>query len=153
MLTSMPSTHSWPFHRDTDWPRTVQQVALARRRLLEHDGRAPFRLAGQLAGGRLVLFDPTREWDGSTSRADSRDYFDNDNMPAWDTWVMQVPEPSPLYVGDPAHGHYLLAWVPPLLVTWANFGILANGQQCLAWAHEVTTPFLRRLRQSGLAGC
>jgi uncharacterized protein (TIGR02996 family) len=141
------------YNEDFDWPQTVQQVALTRRRFLERGGRAPSRLAAHLGGGALVLFDPAVEPLVELFSAGSQDYFDDYNLPAWDTWVMQVPEPSPLAAQPTAGASYLLAWVPQTLKGLPRVTIPVNRRECLAWSREVTSPFLRRLRQAGLQGC
>jgi uncharacterized protein (TIGR02996 family) len=141
----------WPDAVSEDWPSLAHELAVARRRSLARTGRAPARLMSHLAGGRLVLFDPlTTPSDGRTHR-DSKGFFDAQGAPAWDTWVTFVPEPPP---GCPGQGGYLLAWVPPAWLHWASEGIRANpDDRCIVWAHETSTPFLRRLRQVGLTGC
>jgi len=140
----------WPGADSQAWPDLDRELAVARRRLLARAGRAPTRLMTHLGGGRLVLFDPfTTPADGRTHR-ESKGFFDAEGAPAWDTWVLFVPEPPP----GADRGGYLLAWVPPPWLHWAGIGIGANPDvNCLAWAHECSTPFLRRLRQAGLAGC
>jgi uncharacterized protein (TIGR02996 family) len=139
----------WPDPVSDAWPALAHELAVARRRLLYRTGRASMRLMTHLAGGRLVLFNPfTTPSDGRTQR-ESKEFFDAEGAPPWDTWVTFVPEPPPGAV----RGGYLLAWVPPPWLYWAGEGIRANpDDHCLTWAHEAHTPFLRRLRQMGLAG-
>jgi uncharacterized protein (TIGR02996 family) len=141
------TAEGWPRSRDIDWSAMALQLALARRRLLERAGRAPSRLAGSLLGGRLVLYDPRETLSAGLSHRFSDDYFDADDMPPWDTWVMHVPETSPLF-----NDSYLLAWVPREHLERARAGIEVNEEGCLMWGDQAGTPFVRRLRAAGLFG-
>jgi uncharacterized protein (TIGR02996 family) len=139
----------WPDPASPDWPALALELALARRRLLARGGRAPTRLLPHLAGGRLVLFDPLTEPSDRRTHHESKGFFDAHGAPPWDVWVLFVGEPAP----GAGAGGYLLAWVPPAWLHWAAEGMRANPEdRCLVWAQQTSTPFLRRLRQAGVAG-
>lgn len=150
LVGQTPWSGGWPGGDSRAWPDLDRELAIARRRHLDRAGRAPVRLMPHLAGGRLVLFDPfTTPCDGRTHR-ESKGYFDAEGAPPWDAWVLFVPEPPP----GADQGGYLLSWTSPAWLHWAGVGIGANPDvNCLAWAHQCSTPFLRRLRQAGVAGC
>jgi hypothetical protein len=82
-------------------------------------------------------------------------YFDADTLPPWDTWIVQVPEPSPVPPwGDPKRitPHYLIAWVPPAYIQRVNAGIDTNEEHSIAWLHQTDMSFVRRLRTAGVLG-
>jgi uncharacterized protein (TIGR02996 family) len=144
---SDPGWQPWR-HRD-EWLQMLLELSVVRRQQLERLGRAPTRLATHLGGGRLILSVP--QWslpDQAVSR-NSNGFFDQNNLPPWDTWVARIDESI---TASPEEG-YLLSWVPPGWLYWASLGVAANIEGGPVWAHETTTPFLRRLRQAGIAGC
>ncbi|MBZ9750329.1 hypothetical protein K7W42_05560 [Deinococcus sp. HMF7604] len=57
-------------------------------------------------------------------------YFDQNNMPPWDTWIAPVPPPSG---SDVSWGPALLCWVPPWAREGAERAIDVNPEQCLQW--------------------
>lgn len=136
----------WPASGSIDWPAMVLQLAIARRRLLDWKGRLPGGPASGLSGGRLLFFDVrASRYDGAARRS-SNGYFDAENLPPWDTWVVQVSEPSPIsHASD-----YLVAWVPPSCIPRVSGAIEVNEEGCIAWLGSIRTPFVRRLRQAGL---
>jgi len=146
------SNQEWPYSRDIDWPGMVMQLAITRRRLLERSGKAPSRPASSVAGGRLLVLDPRVTFSIGQARTYSNGYFDTEDLPPWDTWVMQVPEPSPAPRTDPRRmtPHYLVAWVPPAYVAWAGVAVETNEEGSLQWLHQAGTPFARQLREAGL---
>jgi uncharacterized protein (TIGR02996 family) len=154
MLTGwLAGRGGWPYSDEIDWPAMVLQVAIARRRILEREGRARSHLAAGVAGGRLLLFDPWVAIGTGEARTYSAGYFDADNLPPWDTWVFQVPEPSPVVRHHPparVTPHYLVAWVPPAFVQRAGLGVQTNEEGSLQWLSQVSTPFVEALRAAGV---
>ncbi len=78
----------------------------------------------------FILFEPGASLSDGAAHVASAGYFDDDNMPPWDTWVMPVPAPpGSLNSREPA----LLCWVP----TWArehvDAGVSINPEECLHW--------------------
>jgi hypothetical protein len=71
----------------------VTAVIDARSRLLRAAGRSPAPLAADLAGGRLVLFDLDGTLSDGAAAVDSQRFFDDDNVPPWDCWVLYVADP------------------------------------------------------------
>ena len=105
---------------------------------------------GDLAGGRLLLFDPDGTLSDEAATPESEGFFDADNVPAWDTWVWYAEEPTSRQGGWAMWSSYLVAWVPPHVVELANRGILVNPEMCIQWASEVDTALTRRLRAAML---
>ncbi|MFO0842024.1 MAG: TIGR02996 domain-containing protein [Gemmataceae bacterium] len=152
MLTGRLNNVGWPYSDEIDWAAMVLQVAIARRRALEMAGAAPSRPAASVAGGRLLLFDPWVTISVGEAKTYSSGYFDAENLPPWDTWVVQVPEPSPVERQVPGQvtPHYLVAWVPQPYVQRAGLGVQTNHEAGLRWLGEVNTPFAEALRLAGI---
>jgi hypothetical protein len=70
--------------------------------------------------GKLLLYVPVENLADGAARYASKGFFDDDNVPPWDTWA------------DFSEGT-LLSWVPPQLVVLAQNGIDANPECCIRW--------------------
>lgn len=151
-LTGYLGARSWPRSREIDWPSMVWQVGIARRRLLDRAGNAPMRPAASCAVGRLLAFDPWLSLGTAEAWTASAGYFDADNLPPWDTWVMQIPEPSPCLRPDSRRPtpNYLVSWVPPSSIQRAAWAIETTTDRSLLWLSEVDSPFTRSLREIGI---
>jgi hypothetical protein len=71
----------------------VATVIEARSRLLRAAGRYRSKPATDLAGGRLLLFDPDGTLSDGAAVVGSKRFFDDDNVPPWDCWVLSVADP------------------------------------------------------------
>ena len=122
----------------------VDALAEKRRTLLKAPRLEPSQITEVLGRGRLLIYNPDENLtDGAAPLASAR-FFDDDNVPPWDTWLV--------YVIDDAlkHKAYLIAWVPPECLEVAADGIDVNPEQCIRWAEDVDTKFARQLRSAGL---
>jgi DNA-binding transcriptional LysR family regulator len=129
----------------------VDAVVEKRAKLLRVENRYPDASADALAGGRLLICAPDESvWD-AVSESESDGFFDEVDIPAWDTWLCYCREPHSPAAIDPFYD-YLVNWVPPQFVDRVEAGILVNPVQCILWATELDTGFARRLRASGLLG-
>jgi hypothetical protein len=72
--------------------------------------------------GKLLLYTPDDNLADGAARYASQGFFDDDNVPPWDTWVAF------------SQGA-LLTWVPPQLLQLAQSGIDANPECCIRWAN------------------
>jgi hypothetical protein len=70
----------------------VTTVIRERSRLLRAAGRSPAAPAADLAGGRLLLFDPDETLSDGAAAVASQRFFDDDNVPPWDSWVLYVAD-------------------------------------------------------------
>lgn len=71
----------------------VAHLVQTRSRLLHDAGLSALTPATDLAGGRLLLFDPDGTlWDGAAP-ASSQGFYGDDNVPPWDCWVLYVADP------------------------------------------------------------
>ncbi|MBS1994121.1 MAG: hypothetical protein JSS83_26605 [Cyanobacteria bacterium SZAS LIN-3] len=73
----------------------------------------------------LVYLPGTNLADGAAATV-SRGYFDDDNIPPWDTWLMYCPA----YSGEAK----LISWVPPELMDLIDSAMRCNAEECLYWA-------------------
>jgi hypothetical protein len=74
-----------------------------------------------LNAGKLLLYSPDENLADGAARYASRGFFDDDNVPPWDTWVAFSDDT-------------LLTWVPPQLLELAQRGIDVNPECCIRWA-------------------
>ena len=86
-------------------------------------------------GGRLLAYFPDADLACGTAEAASEGYFDVNNVPPWDTWVL-LTEPSDRVV-DASYSTCLIAWVPPTHVLRAQRGIEVNPEECICWLDDV----------------
>jgi hypothetical protein len=132
----------------------VHAVVAARARMLGTMTQAPASTPDHLAGGRLLLYNPDLSLSDGGAEAYSDGFFDAEDTPPWDCWAWMASEEVCGHTIDlPDRNEwccYLLAWIPPQLVTLAERGIEASIGGSLAWAADVEAPFLRRLRTQGL---
>jgi hypothetical protein len=73
--------------------------------------------------GRLLLFWPHETLTDGAAAVTSRGYFDDWNMPPWDTWFWYgnlVDEPAAL-----------VSWVPEEFVNLVEEGVSVNPEECL----------------------
>jgi hypothetical protein len=47
---------------------------------------------------------------------------------------------------------YLVAWIPPVFVELADYGVAINPEECIMWLDEMDTPFAQALRERGIFG-
>ena len=127
---------------------TIQAVVEKRRSLIH--GRGLLR-AYDLAGGRILLYEPENNLFDGAAMVASRDFFDVDNVPPWDTWLGYIHGTWEHTTTHAKFTHlYLLSWVPPAFLALAGDGVWANPEQCIRWAVDVEHDFLRQLQSVGL---
>jgi uncharacterized protein (TIGR02996 family) len=125
----------------------VNRLANRRAALLADRGVEP-GVGDRRAGGRLLVFYPDSTLSDDAARQVSVGFFDEDNVPAWNTWVWLSDDSD----ADEALSYrsYLVCWVPPRWVDRADAGIQVNPEQCLRWAADVDIELTRQLRAAGL---
>ncbi len=74
--------------------------------------------------GRLLLYYPHETLSDGAAWQITSGYFDEWNMPPWDTWI---------WYGQMTGGDYLLSWVPEPFVELVSAGIWANPEECIRW--------------------
>jgi hypothetical protein len=128
------------------WQENVKQLATKRASFLQVRAFAFSQPVQFQLGGRLLAFDPQNSLDDGLAGEVTQGFFDDCNIPAWDTWISYVIEdeaPCPFNA-------YLLSWVPEALVESVEAGIHVNMEECICWASDLETVFVRQIRQAGL---
>lgn len=82
--------------------------------------------------GRLVCCHVAASEASEASCGESEGYFDEFDVPPWDSWVAWFPHGN----SDQSNDGYLIAWVPPALVDLAQRGIDVNPVECIFWADD-----------------
>lgn len=133
----------------------VDALSDERARLLEiantyPDPRETDLLASSLAGGRLLICAGLDESviDGA-AEAESRGFFDVNDLAPWDTWICYVPQQ---HGADGAidQASFVMSWVPSVFLDLVEAGIRVNPVGCILWAEEDDSPYTRYLRMEGV---
>ena len=106
----------------------------------------PVTTAGDLRGGRLLVYFPDAELADGAAEAESQGFFDAFNTPPWDTWVTLERDDEQ----DSSYSVYLVSWVPPVFVDLASAGIGVNPEACILWLNDADVPLRADLRQRNL---
>jgi hypothetical protein len=117
----------------------VESVVRARYIALHHPQK---RLATDLAGGRLLIYEPDMNLAHGLEESETRGFVDIDNIPPWDTWIDYVIE---------AKANYLLSWVPGPLVTLVTDGIAVSPEMCFRFLDDTDFELRDRLKSCGVA--
>lgn len=105
-------------------------------------------LPDALGGGRLLIYFPNNDLACGAAEQETAGFFDINNVPPWDTWVDFFQDETPNI--DSFDTEYLIAWVPPELVSLANEGINVNPEQCIMWLADTSVEVARALRAENL---
>lgn len=151
--TSLSTTITWCLSRiDAGAPATCLRSSGSRPRLfttghldtvreaLQHRYPAPQRLipAGDLRGGRLLVYFPDQELADGAAEVESRGFLDVNNAPPWDTWVAFIQ-----HVGS-GQSH-LISWVPREFLALADAGIRVNPEECILWLDDADVDLKKQL--------
>jgi hypothetical protein len=126
---------------------SVESVARLRAEALRSEAITPEETTPD---GRMLAFDPSQSLSDGAAAAESAGFFDDDNAPPWDCWLVFVEEAPRSLDRWSAFDSYLLCWIPGLLVEVVRRAVEANPEECLRWADQLRTPFLDQLRRSGM---
>lgn len=123
----------------------VDEVARKRRAALRDVPPVDFTQIDALVDdGRLLIYFPDENLCDGAAPAASDGFFDENNIPPWDTWLMYVIEKGRW------GKNYLIAWVPPELLELATAGVDVNPEECILWAEAMPETFVLYLQSSGL---
>ena len=112
----------------------VESVDRARYIALRHPAKCR---AADLAGGRLLVYEPDINLAHGLEESETRGYVDVDNTPPWDTWIDYVHE---------ANANYLRSWVPGPFLELVSGGIAVNPEECIRWLDDTNFELRDRLR-------
>jgi hypothetical protein len=156
--TSLSTTITWCLPRiDADLPATCLRSSGSRPRLfttshldavreaLQHryPSPTPTFAAGDLRGGRLLIYFPDQELADGAAEVESRGFFDVNNAPPWDTWVAFIHH-------DKSGLSHLVSWVPPEFLSLADAGIEVNPEECILWLDDADVELKKRLAAASL---
>jgi len=111
------------FDPQTDRSEVVEELLEKRAALLRKQNAYPKSLSSNLAGGKLLAYEPDDNVADGASQYQSKGYFDEDDAPPWDTWVCYFDR-------------HLVSWVPPQLLDLVSKGIAVNVVDCVRWIDE-----------------
>ena len=100
-----------------------------------------------LGAGRLLIYFLNTDLACGAAEYETAGFFDVNNVPPWDTWVAYFHDE---YNADFFDTEYLIAWVPPELVSLANHGIYVNPEQCIMWLSDTSVELAKVLRAENL---
>jgi hypothetical protein len=127
------------------WREAVKSVCDRRARFVcDH-----LTYAEAIPAGRLLIFDPGQSLSDGAAMAESAGFFDADNTPPWDTWLIYVIEAAQRSDSWTILDSYLVCWIPNAFEGLVERAIAVNPEKCLLWVDEVDTPFFRHLRRAG----
>ncbi|HEV7556272.1 MAG TPA: hypothetical protein VGO00_12480 [Kofleriaceae bacterium] len=79
--------------------------------------------------GRLLGYFPDDNLCDGAAAVASESFFDDDNIPPWETWVTLVHvREAPI-----SFRRCLIAWIPRMFVPRANAGVQVNPEECIRW--------------------
>jgi hypothetical protein len=118
---------------------TVDDVRMTRERWIGYK-RLPRELPPEATvGGRLIAYSPDFNLACGMSEAETRGYFDVNNIPPWDTWVALLDVPNAKFFENS-----LIAWVPPAFVPLAQAGINVIPEICVMWLEDCPAALRRQ---------
>jgi len=101
-----------------------------------------------LGDGRLLVYFPNDDLVCGAAEQETAGFFDVNNIPPWDTLVDYLQDDQPNV--DSFDTEYLVAWVPPALVSLADAGINVNPEQCIMWLADTSVELANALRAENL---
>jgi len=128
-LKSLRTPQIRPRVLEASYRGAVRSVVSSRRLQL---GRTP-QVASVPRGGRLLAYFPDAELACGTSESSSEGFFDVNNAPPWDTWLLFAEQPGQ---SSKAYETCLVSWVPPTFVDRAQRGIEVNPEECICWLED-----------------
>ncbi len=107
---------------------------------------------GRAVEGRLLVCEINMSLGRGEAEVHSGGYFDVDDRPPWDHWLVCFGRTRPSQPDEPVE--CLLVWVPHELEPLARAGVEANAGQCLYWVGERDEGLARQLAEemSGRSG-
>src|SRR5580700_1513127 len=102
-------------HSGADHTAIVEQVAEARSQILRDSGKYSEPQSTDLHRGRLLLYAPQDNLACGAAEYSSKGFFDVNNVPPWDTWMLML-------------GKYLISWVPLQLFRLVQEGLDVNPE-------------------------
>jgi hypothetical protein len=90
---------------------------------------------GEIEGGRLLVCELDMSLGSGEAEAASEGFFDVDDRPPWDLWLVCFGKTRPAQPEEPIA--CLIAWVPDSLCARAEAGVRSSSSRCLHWVDEI----------------
>ena len=120
----------------------VAGLSVARRRALKSLGAYKTSIESRVVSpGRLLAYFPEDELFDGCAEHYSEGFYDVNNAPPCDTWVVIAETPPPKSEG------FLISWVPDLFLDLAQTGIDVNPEECICWLDDYEHPIVDALRK------
>lgn len=130
----------------------VKQVDASRRDALASVDLGPPSSADEVREGAFLLYAPHLNLADGAARFESRDFFDDDNLPPWDCWVEWIKNDK--FPDERMNwnwgSEYLICWTPEGTLDRVRRGLRVNPEECIIEAAGVQSEFLDALREEGL---
>jgi len=123
---------------EQQWLQNVEQLAAKRAMLLQTQHIPIGQVAPPLTYGRLLAYLYEQSTGDGAAEVASDGFFDSDNIPAWDTWLVYIAE-----------DHLLLSWIPDTLFKIVEDGMDVNWEECIRWAADLEMLSISQLKQAG----
>ena len=95
-----------------------------------------------LVAGKFMLYFPDENLSDGYAERVSDGFFDEDNLPACDTWVSFFSEEAQ---PPRSASRYLLCYVPAPFIDAAEAGIEGNPEACIIWLDQSDVAVRRRV--------
>jgi hypothetical protein len=102
---------------------TVERLSEERAMRLKEMGQRPNPCGSVASLGRFLFYCPAENLSDGAAACLSKDFFDDENAPPWDTWVS-------------FHDKHLVSFVPRPLGALAQLGIEVNSEESIGWTDE-----------------
>jgi hypothetical protein len=127
-------------------------VALRTNLLMQKQNQNTQQIVAPITGGLLFYIPDETTSDGYSAEL-TNGYFDDDDCPAWDTWIAYVG-PETRWNRRTGYGWYgssaLIAWVPPNLIALADDAVAGNITDCISWVDEIVSNTADQIKQLNL---
>jgi len=97
--------------------------------------------------GRLLVCEINMSISSGESEARSQGFFDVDDRPPWDGWLVAFGRTRPSQPDEPIE--CLICWAPEELAPLATEGIRANPCACIGWLEDRDPALMRQVIESG----
>jgi hypothetical protein len=128
-------------------------VALRTKLLMQKQKQNTEQMVAPMTG-RLLFYIPDETTSDGYSAELTNGYFDDDDCPAWDTWIAYVGAET-RWSRRTGYGWYgssaLIAWVPPSLITLADDAVAGNITDCISWVDEIVSDTAEQIKNSILS--
>jgi hypothetical protein len=119
-----PELRPEPFaSSQTNRPVIVEALCAKRAELLRQRNAHPKLISSELAGGKLLIYEPDYNFEDGASQQQSKGYFDGKDAPPWDTWLCYSDS-------------QLISWMPPSMLGLVQAGIATNFVDCIRFVDD-----------------